>query len=247
MALLDISVFVRVIAWAVFGENLGRRIALGMTAMTAAGVLLSWSGPSGLRSLAGPIAIACACLCWAFDNNFTQKISGADPIRIAMTKGLAAGVVNCTIAAITRQPLPYPSNVVAALILGFGSYGLSLVLYIRALRLLGTARAGNYFSMAPFIGAALGVMFWGERVTVQLAGSGFLMATGLWLHFTERHEHWHVHASLEHEHRHIHDEHHRHEHHPGDPSGEPHSHPHRHDRLEHGHPHYPDLHHRHKH
>jgi drug/metabolite transporter (DMT)-like permease len=241
------AVFTAVIAWAVFRENMGARVALGMMSIVAGAVVLSWKGPAAMSGLYGPGAIIAACFCWALDNNFTQKISGADPVRIAMVKGLAAGTVNAAIALTLRQPIPPLRPVAGALVLGFASYGFSLVLYVRALRALGTARAGNYFSTAPFIGAALSVILWREEFTLQLAASGVLMAGGLWLHFTERHQHWHVHEAMEHEHLHVHDEHHRHEHQPDDPRGEPHSHPHRHDRQEHTHPHYPDIHHRHKH
>jgi EamA-like transporter family len=135
----------------------------------------------------------------------------------------------------------------AALVLGFVSYGLSLVLYIRALRELGAARAGNYFSVAPFVGAFAGVLIWHEPLSLGLLTAASLMAIGVWLHLTERHEHFHVHEPMTHEHEHTHDTHHQHEHVPEDQIGEPHTHPHRHDRLQHSHPHYPDIHHRHPH
>ena len=134
-----------------------------------------------------------------------------------------------------------------ALRVGFVSYGLSHVLYISSLQILGTVRAGNYYSRAPFFGAALGVLILHEPLTLRLAGAAALMAVGIWLDFTGRHEHAHVHESLEHDHRHVHDSHHQHQHKPGDPPEEPHSHPHKHDGLTHTHAHYPDIHHRHEH
>ena len=132
-------------------------------------------------------------------------------------------------------------------LVGFFGYGISLVLFVLALRHLGTARTGAYFSTAPFLGAAVAVPLFAEPVTLPLLLAGGLMAVGVWLHLTERHEHEHVHEVLTHEHAHVHDEHHRHAHGPQDPSGEPHSHVHRHAPLRHKHPHYPDLHHRHGH
>jgi ABC-type nickel/cobalt efflux system permease component RcnA len=130
---------------------------------------------------------------------------------------------------------------------GFFGYGLSLMLYVRALRELGTARTGAYFSLAPFIGAVLGILLWREPVTIGLLSAAALMGLGLWLHLTERHVHPHTHEALEHAHSHIHDVHHQHLHGPDDPSGEPHTHTHRHEPLTHRHPHYPDIHHRHSH
>jgi drug/metabolite transporter (DMT)-like permease len=240
------AVFTATIAWAIFHENIDGRIAAGLVAIVAGGVVLSWRGPFELRNYAGPLAIAAACLCWGIDNNLTQKISAADPVRIASLKGLAAGTIN-TILALSLGQWHSLRLVWAALALGFVSYGLSLVLYISALRELGAARAGNYFSVAPFVGAVAGVLIWREPITFALLSAGFLMAIGVWLHLAERHEHFHVHEPMTHEHEHIHDIHHQHEHAPGDPAGEPHTHPHRHERLEHSHPHYPDIHHRHPH
>ena len=132
-------------------------------------------------------------------------------------------------------------------VVGFLGYGVSLALFILALRHLGTARTGAYFSTAPFIGAIAALLILREPVTVQLIAAGLLMGFGVWLHVTENHEHEHEHEPMEHEHRHVHDAHHQHEHAPNDPPGEPHTHRHRHERLRHKHPHVPDMHHTHRH
>jgi drug/metabolite transporter (DMT)-like permease len=240
------GVFTGVLAWMLFRENIGRRIAIGMCFITAGGLLLSWSGRFE-AGVTGALAIAGACFCWGMDNNLTQKISAADPMIIATIKGLAAGSVNVVLALFTGRWSAWSWPLTGALFLGFVSYGLSLVFYILALRNLGTARTGNYFSIAPFVGAVASVVLWSEPLTFQFVTAGALMAAGIWLHVSERHEHVHVHEPLTHEHSHTHDEHHQHEHAPDDPPGEPHSHPHRHEPLEHSHPHYPDVHHRHSH
>ena len=133
----------------------------------------------------------------------------------------------------------------AAAIVGFLGVGVSLVLFVLALRHLGAARTGAYFSLAPFIGALVAIVLLHDPLSVRLVLSGSLMGFGLWMHLAERHEHEHEHDALEHEHSHTHDEHHQHKH--DGPVTEPHSHWHRHERMIHTHPHYPDLHHRHGH
>jgi drug/metabolite transporter (DMT)-like permease len=233
------------IAWVVFRENVDRRLLLGAFAILAGAALLSWQGRASLDLGAG--LIAGACLCWGIDNNLTRKLSSADPVQIAMLKGLVAGAVNVALALGAGGHFPAPGLLAAAGLAGFLGYGVSLVLFVLALRHLGTARTGAYFSLAPFVGAAIAVAFLGEPLTFRLLISGALMGLGLWLHLTERHEHEHEHGELEHEHRHSHDEHHQHAHGEDAPPGEPHSHRHRHARLVHRHAHYPDLHHRHTH
>jgi drug/metabolite transporter (DMT)-like permease len=237
-----------VIAWLVFRENVDRRLLLGALAILAGAVLLSWQPGSGFAGLGiGALVIAGACVAWGIDNNLTRKVSASDPVQIAMIKGLAAGAVNLALALAVGAKLPALSLTLAAGVVGFIGYGVSLVLFVLALRHLGTARTGAYFSTAPFIGALLAIFLFGEAVTLQLALAAGLMALGLYLHLVERHEHEHVHEPTEHEHAHVHDAHHGHEHEPEDLLGEPHVHRHAHGRLVHKHPHYPDLHHRHDH
>ncbi len=234
------------IAWLVFRENVDRRLLLGAMAILAGALLLAWrGGPATVGP--GALAIAGACLAWGIDNNLTRKLSAADPVQIAAVKGCVAGVVNLTLALARGASLPAPETMFGIGLVGFFGYGLSLVLFVLALRHLGTARTGAYFSTAPFLGATLALFLFPEPLTVSLVGAALLMAIGVYLHMTERHEHRHTHEAMAHAHRHVHDAHHQHAHGPDDPPGEPHSHRHHHAPMEHGHPHYPDLHHRHGH
>jgi hypothetical protein len=183
------------------------------------------------------------------DNNLTRKVSLNDASYIAMSKGLAAGATNLLLAMLAGAQLPATSTVLAAGLLGFISYGASLVLFVLGLRHLGAARTGAYFSVAPFVGALVAIVFLGEAVTSQLIVAGALMAVGLLLHLTERHAHEHLHQPMLHKHFHQHgdDPHHDHEHESPVPPGTRHSHWHQHELLSHNHAHFPDAHHRHRH
>lgn len=250
------GVLTALIAWFVFRENFDRRIALGMLAIVAGGVVLSWPSKAGFGELWPALAIVAACLAWAVDNNLTRKVSLSDASFIAMVKGLAAGTTNLVLALLLGARWPDLGVVLAAALLGFASYGASLALFVVGLRHLGTARTGAYFSVAPFVGAALAIVLLGEPLTVSLVIAGSLMAWGVWLHLTESHQHAHEHEPLEHSHEHEHgrgDEHHDHSHQPGDAgeegvvAGTRHAHPHRHSPISHSHAHFPDAHHRHSH
>jgi drug/metabolite transporter (DMT)-like permease len=239
------GVFTAVLAWFAFGENFDRRVVAGMALIVAGALALSWPTENIVGRVLPSLSVLLACLCWALDNNFTRKVALADATFIAMVKGLAAGAVNVSVALVSGAAIPQPGFALFAGLIGFFSYGLSLVLFVLALRHLGTARTGAYFSTAPFVGAAIAVAMLDETVTATLLVAGALMAAGVWLHLTEHHEHAHRHESLEHEHEHVHDEHHQHEH--GEAVIEPHSHWHRHEPLTHSHAHYPDAHHTHRH
>jgi drug/metabolite transporter (DMT)-like permease len=239
------------IAWVVFRENVDRRLLIGAFAILAGAVLLSLQGgPSGVGPFGigwGAIAIIGACVAWGVDNNLTRKLSSADPVQITAIKGLVAGAANLGLALAGGAHLPPPAGIAAAGLVGLFGYGVSLVLFVLALRHLGTARTGAYFSTAPFLGAALALVLFREAPTLELGAAALLMGLGVWLHLSESHEHEHAHEALDHEHRHIHDAHHQHDHGPQDPPGEPHTHAHHHAPMRHKHPHYPDLHHRHGH
>jgi len=240
------GVFTAVIAWVVFRENVDFQVFLGMVAIVAGGVLLSWQpGASGVPL--GALLVVGACACWAIDNNLTRKVSTNDATVIACLKGLVAGSVNLGIALSLGAHLPGAAKMAAAMLTGFAGYGVSLVLFVVALRNLGSARTGAYFSVAPLFGVALSLILWPELPSMLFWAAGVLMALGVWLHLRERHEHAHTHDALEHTHRHRHDEHHQHEHDFEWDSSEPHTHPHRHAPITHTHAHFPDIHHRHRH
>jgi drug/metabolite transporter (DMT)-like permease len=240
------GVFTALLAWFVFKENFDRRIALGMALIVAGGLVLSTGSALRAGGIVGPLAIAGACLAWAIDNNLTRKVSINDAMLIACVKGLIAGPISIALALHLGAHMPASALTLRAGLLGFVGYGLSLTLFVVALRNLGTARTGAYFSLAPFIGAALAVAL-GAPLTGALLAAGLFMGVGMWLHLTERHAHLHRHSRLEHEHSHSHDEHHQHQHPDDRQAQEPHSHVHVHESLEHAHRHYPDVHHRHDH
>ena len=179
------GVFTALLAWMVFGESFNRRIGLGMASIFAGAVILAVQGPSGQAALVGAAAVAGACLAWAIDNNCTSKISHADAVTLAGIKGLVAGLVNTGLAFVAGASMPSLPTLGSAAILGFLGYGLSLVLFVLALREIGAARTGAYFSTAPFIGALVGTVALREPITTVLLVAAALMALGVWLHLTE--------------------------------------------------------------
>lgn len=240
------SVLTAVIAWVIYKEHCELRQIIGMSAIAIGGCLIS-AGSLDISRIVGNSLVVAACLCWAIDNNLTRHISASDPVKIAMYKGLFAGATNLAIALFVGASFPQAILLIKIGLLGYFSYGLSLVLFIISLRLVGTSRSGAYFSTAPFLGAMISWGFFKSELTVWEGVAFVCMAIGLWIHITENHEHEHFHEECTHAHSHIHDAHHLHEHAEGIDLKESHSHEHFHPALIHKHPHYPDIHHRHSH
>jgi drug/metabolite transporter (DMT)-like permease len=242
------AVLTALLAWIVFRENTDRRVVLGMALIVAGAAALAGQGTSYMPgSGSGTLLIALACLCWALDNNLTRKVSASDAAFLAGLKGLAAGAVNTGLALFLGARVPGPAGIAEAMTIGLLGYGISLVLFVVALRGLGAARTGAYFSTAPFMGAAIAVLGFGDHPSPTFWVAAVLMAAGVWLHLQERHAHAHTHQPVRHTHRHAHDEHHQHSHDFDWDGREAHTHEHAHALLTHSHPHYPDIHHEHQH
>lgn len=242
------SVFAALAAWIIFKEHTTRRLILGMICIAVGGFVLCWVGQLKIDNVLGASFVILACICWGFENNLSRNISAADPRHVILIKTGVAGSTNTILAFIFGANIPLQiSTWILSGIVGFIGYGLSLICFMLALRLIGTGRTSAYFSLAPFVGAVLSVLFLGDPLSWQLIIAALFMGCGLYLHLTEQHEHEHLHDKLVHEHKHTHDEHHHHTHTAADPPDEPHSHLHEHAPLLHSHPHYPDIHHRHSH
>jgi drug/metabolite transporter (DMT)-like permease len=243
------SVFTTLFAWFVFKENFDKRIAIGTVFIFSGSIVLSGTESFALSSLTGPALIAAACLCWALDNNFTRKIAGHHPVQLVIIKSTIAGSTNIALSLATGAILPTLTQIGRISLVGFLGYGISLVLFIFALRFIGTARTGAYFSLAPFAGGLISIVALGEPITTTFMAAASLMTIGVWLHITENHGHEHDHSPLEHSHSHTHDIHHEHDHAPEDEPtlNNSHSHRHSHKQMRHCHPHFPDTHHQHSH
>ncbi|MEX1007356.1 MAG: DMT family transporter [Acidimicrobiia bacterium] len=232
---------------ALFREHLPRQAQMGAIVIFSGAFLLGLGPGNTDADWIGIALIAAACACWAIDNNLTQSLTVRDPRSVVRVKVGIAGTVNAALALMVGEHLPDVSVLVAVLLLGGVSYGLSVYLDALALRSLGAAREAAVFAVAPFAGALLAPLVLPESLGLQEFAAGALMACGVALMLRERHQHLHRHEPMDHDHVHVCDEHHQHTHELGVSPDEPHSHLHHHDDIEHSHPHVSDVHHRHSH
>ncbi len=242
------SVGTTLIAILFFKEAVGKRAGIAIGLITLSSILLSWTGGAWGFSL-GALGIIAACFLWGLDNNFTRHISAKNPLVIVAIKGFCAGTFSLLLAFFLERPLPTFESILWAMLVGVFSYGLSIWLFILAMRDLGAARTSALFGTAPFIGSLLSLALFFEMPQWLFWLALPVMGVGAWLMLSEDHEHHHVHEPVEHSHRHFHpDDHHEHEHSQPVPLVNGwHAHEHGHEYFEHAHPHTPDMHHRHEH
>ena len=229
-----------------FKESISRRAWWAIGLITLSSIFLSINLNESWGLSIGALGIIAACILWGMDNNFTRKISAKDPLMIVTYKGLGAGSFSLGMALILGIKLPALGIILGAMVLGCLSYGLSIVLFIRAMRDLGAARTSALFGTAPFAGLLLSFVLFREFPGWTFVIALPLMVMGALLLVTEGHGHYHIHTIITHEHSHTHaDGHHEHDHQDENPGK--HSHIHKHNPLTHEHHHMPDLHHRHIH
>ncbi|MES1177993.1 MAG: DMT family transporter [Myxococcales bacterium] len=240
------AAFTVLLAWGVYREPIGRRVALALAAMSVGGLLLASAGAPVIPGFGvGALAIVLATLGWALDNTLSRPLSELSPTQVVLWKGGLGALLSTLLAFGLGQSFPKPWPLLGLLACGATGYGLSLQLYLRAQRQIGAARTGSIFAAAPFVGASAAWLL-GAPAGAWSALAAACFALGVYLHLTESHGHFHVHAPITHEHLHRHDDgHHDHEHDP--PVRGEHSHRHSHEERAHEHPHAEDVHHRHEH
>jgi drug/metabolite transporter (DMT)-like permease len=238
--------FTLVLARAVLGEYLGRRVLVAaLLIFLGAGSLVG--GSFGAQAgLSGSILIAAAAFAWAIDNLLSRALADREPLAVVALKGSLGGLLGLGAGLALGEARPGSGAALALLALGAFGYGVSLQLYLRAQRLVGAARTASVFAIAPFVGVLAAFGLGAPWPGGSFVAASVLVGLGLALHLSERHQHGHRHQVMEHEHLHTHDDgHHDHVHDPM-PAG-PHSHGHRHEPLAHEHEHSEDLHHHHAH
>ncbi len=234
-----------IIGFFFFKDHLSAKGWLASLGALAAASILAWQG--GIAGFKAGGLIALACICWGVDNHLTALIDGISPAQSTFWKGLFAGSVNLALGTMAAPLIASPLQILAGLGLGALSYGLSILLYIRAAQQLGATRSQLIFSSAPYFGLFLSLLL-GEPLSIYQLFSLGLFLMSMILLFRETHSHLHHHETQVHLHRHSHaDLHHNHDHADDMPDVKWHNHKHNHEKTTHSHSHWPDLHHRHEH
>ena len=152
-----------VIALAVFGETVGKRLWTAIALITLSSILLTLDTAEGFSFSFGSLLVLGATVCWGIENNCTRQIADKDPLQIVMIKGLGSGLGALVVAWVIGERLVSAEWLLATMLLGFVAYGLSIYYYTYAQRVIGAARTSAYYAIAPFIGVVLSMLILGER------------------------------------------------------------------------------------
>ena len=234
------------IALFIFKEVISKRLWIAIMLVTIASIILSFEGVGSFEFNIGALFVFGACLCWGFENNCTKMISNKSSIEIVVIKGTFSGFGSLIVALIIGESTPSILWGLCALLLGFISYGLSIYFYIMAQKDLGAAKTSAYYSIAPFLGVAFGMLILGERPAIQfyialavmIISTYFMIKDTIELQHTHEHKHIHIHEHRHgdtiHSHEHTHTHSHIHVH-----GKDTNNHEHNHKTMSHEHVHLP--------
>ena len=209
-----------VIAMVFFGEIVSKRLWAAIALITLSSILLSFEGTDSFKFSYGSLFVLLAAVCWGFENNCTRNISSKSTYEIVVLKGVFSGLGSLLIAVVRQEAFPGLKYVMAALLLGFVAYGLSIFLYVRAQNILGAAKTSAYYAIAPFVGALFSFVLLREQLSwiyfaallIMIAGSLLVVADTMLRHHAHEHLHTftHTHDGTTHTHTVAHSHEHNH-------------------------------------
>ncbi len=151
-----------IIAYFIFKELIPKKLRIAIVLITIASIILSANDITTLKFSAGSILVLLATICWGLENNCTRMLSSKDPLQVVIIKGIGSGLGSLLIVFLTKTNFPEMKYILAALILGFFSYGISIFMYVRAQRDLGAARTSAFYAVGPFIGVLMSLVIFRE-------------------------------------------------------------------------------------
>ncbi len=182
-----------IIALVIFGEVVSRKLWIAISLVTAASIILSFEGAEALSFNYGSLFVLGACLCWGLENNCTRMISNKSSVEIVVIKGTFSGLGSLIVALFLGESFPELGWILAVLLLGFVAYGLSIHFYIMAQKDLGAAKTSAFYSIAPFLGVAFGMLILRERPKIQFYVALAVMLVSTWFMVRDTVELQHTH------------------------------------------------------
>ncbi|HBL84238.1 MAG: hypothetical protein A2Y17_07715 [Clostridiales bacterium GWF2_38_85] len=167
-----------IIALLLFKETISKRLWMAITLITLSGIILSFKDMNNLTFSTGSLLIIVACICWGFENNCTHMLSDKNPLIIVIIKGIASGTGSMLVSFLIIDFKVEFLYVIAAAILGFLSYGMSIYFYVYAQRKLGATKTSAFYAVSPFIGTILSLIIFKEIPTLNFFVAVLIMGVG---------------------------------------------------------------------
>ena len=181
------SLFTVLIAFVFFGERGVKKDYLGIFLLIVGAVFIATRGEFQSLTLAqeivGNLLIVSACLFWGIDNNLSKLLSKKrDLPHVVALKCLLGGVILLILALLLRVDFRIPALSLPYLFsVGAFSIGFSIVMFVFALREIGSMRTGVIYSTSSFFGATFAFIVLKEPFTLIQLIAGLIMLLGVYI------------------------------------------------------------------
>jgi drug/metabolite transporter (DMT)-like permease len=181
------SLFTALIAFVFLSERGVKKEYLGIAMLLIGVVFVTTNGGfqklTLTENIAGNLLIVGACLFWGIDNNLSRLLSKKrDIILITGLKCFIGGLALLAIAFVIGVPFSIPLISIPYLLsVGAFSIAFSIVLFLFALRKIGSMRTGVIYSMSSLFGAVLAFLILRESFSFIQLVAGAIMLLGVYI------------------------------------------------------------------
>jgi drug/metabolite transporter (DMT)-like permease len=173
--------FTTLVAYALYGEQIGPRRLLGLLAGFVGVVVLASGRTAGASVWPAALAGTLASLCYGFGINLVRRYLTDLPAGAVAAANLLAGSVLLAPLALASWPsAPISlSSWISAVLLGTLCTGIAFVFYYRLIGRIGAARTSTVTYLIPLFAVIWAWLLLGEPLTVSMAIAGILILSGV--------------------------------------------------------------------
>lgn len=178
ISILEIS-FTIVISHFIFKTKISKNLIIAVILVSIGGILLSFDSSTEFKLSIASMLTVFATACWGLENNLTAKVSDKNPLLLVFYKCFAVAIFNL-LFILNINIFELFINNWYLLVIGFFTYGISILYYVYAINYIGISKTSIVFSFSPVFGALISLILFKEKITIYFVISLILMLMGIY-------------------------------------------------------------------
>ena len=178
ISILEIS-FTIIISHFIFKTKISKNLIIAVILVSIGGILLSFDSSTEFKLSIASMLTVFATACWGLENNLTAKVSDKNPLLLVFYKCFAVAIFNL-LFILNINIFELFTNNWYLLVIGFFTYGISILYYVYAINYIGISKTSIVFSFSPVFGALISLILFKEKITIYFVISLILMLMGIY-------------------------------------------------------------------
>lgn len=178
ISILEIG-FTIVISHFIFKTKISKNLIIAVILVSIGGILLSFDSSTEFKLSIASMLTVFATACWGLENNLTAKVSDKNPLLLVFYKCFAVAIFNL-LFILNINIFELFINNWYLLVIGFFTYGISILYYVYAIKYIGISKTSIVFSFSPVFGALISLILFKEKITIYFVISLILMLMGIY-------------------------------------------------------------------